>query len=461
MLVEPYLRYYVLLNVLLYKFVCETCVSNFNGQSGVLETWAGTNRFPRTTINCTWTIVSPPRTITTMQIERIVTGNCTDHLCRNATNLIVSAGSLIYRNSCCNGTKPDKFSTRQSPVLVSLSTPPSAIKYRLHYSFRNSTTCGKYDFECADKHGCYNESNICDGTFDCHDHSDEVDCGGCSKGYAPCNHKTKHCFDPSKERCDGYFHCPKGEDEGNCSIYCGNGLNCFNSTDCFEYEQRCDGEFDCPNGADELYCPNIDIAANQEKKISLIIVLGVVLSTAFVYLIWRWFLTRRNIDDLMNNMPQMPLPPFRGPGERDECVVYNIQYSDSDYMHGGEIYEAYVRTRRRMGNRARARRCHNVRERQRSAPPPTHFFEYDTECAAVALASLGISPHICIGLSKQSLEDHNKPFGDASIDWAISGQEMHDDEPTKTDSGNSHDEEVVVDDDDGSRVDLDKTIDLV
>lgn len=447
MFLKRYLKYYVTFYII-YKGASDTCVSNFTGHHGMLETWVGTSNISRATINCTWTITPPPQTITMINMERIITGNCSNHLCNTETNLIVSGRDVIYRNHCCSETKLDRFSIRGSQVSISLSTPTN-IKYRLYYSFRNSTICENHDFQCTDKDGCYNNTDICDGKFSCRDHSDEVGCRGCAPGYAPCNFQKKHCFDPAKERCNGVFNCPNGEDEGNCSIYCVNAFNCFNSTDCFHLEQRCDGDFNCPNGFDELKCFD-DIRTNQDTEISLIIVFGIVLCTAFVYLIWRWFLTRRNIDDLMNNMPQMPLPPFRGPGDRDDCVIYNIQYSESDYMHGGEIYEAYVRARRRMSQN-RTRRSQNIREVQRSATPPSHYFEYDTECAAVALASLGISPQVCIGLN--NVEDQIKTLGDVPLDWKTSEQETNEQQSKSEGSGgNSHMEDITIDVEDRMKI---------
>lgn len=402
------------------KCPSKPCVSNFTGQYGVLESKADASNLSETTLNCTWTIVPPPNSIMTIKIEKTTVQNYSISELYNITNLTVSGGGIIYREY--NVTKPDKFSIRGSPVIISLLTNPHVNNYTFHYSFRNSTICENYDFECADKHGCYNAIDICNGMFSCQDHSDETDCGGCTRGTAPCTTmmmlSTKHCFDPIKERCDGIYNCPMGEDEDGCSTICDDDdmLNCFNSTKCFTFKQRCDGKMDCPNGFDEYDCPMEENKA-IDKNVILVTAVGFVLSIGFVVLIWRWYLTRRDINELLNNLPQMPLPPFRGPGDRDECIAYNVQFSESDYMHGGEIYEAFARARRRIGHNG-TRRSQNFRDRQQTTAS-INFYGHDAACAAVALASLGIPTHLCVGLTVQEIEEEKR---DSEVPSLICGK---------------------------------------
>ena len=68
------------------------------------------------------------------------------------------------------------------------------------------------EFLC-DKKRCIPHRYVCDGTVDCFDQSDELNC-------APCNSSSIHCGErkcmSDRHICDGTPTCPYGQDERNC-----------------------------------------------------------------------------------------------------------------------------------------------------------------------------------------------------------------------------------------------------
>ena len=114
----------------------------------------------------------------------------------------------------------------------------------------------------CDNTKCINQSNLCDGTTDCTDRSDESAevCGikvTCSDSFFHCKSKKdgtsgeciKHSF-----RCDGKVDCYDGSDEIDCPLIpvC-EGFTCF-SGQCLLSSLVCNGINDCDLGEDEKDC---------------------------------------------------------------------------------------------------------------------------------------------------------------------------------------------------------------
>uniref|UniRef100_H2V9M6 EGF-like domain-containing protein n=1 Tax=Takifugu rubripes TaxID=31033 RepID=H2V9M6_TAKRU len=127
--------------------------------------------------------------------------------------------------------------------------------------------CGANSFSCGNGK-CVPNSYRCDGVDDCHDNSDETNCGhNCPTrvpGTCPANQFTcsnHHCI-PHTWRCDTDNDCGDGSDEADCREYPSTerGSTChpgqFQCPDhrCIDPNYVCDGDRDCVDGADEQGC---------------------------------------------------------------------------------------------------------------------------------------------------------------------------------------------------------------
>lgn len=370
-----------------------------------------------------WIIQPPENTILTLSINRLVVNNCNDvffEIRNPETNY----------NACIRRKKAKLLEPfRKFPIHVTFFSEKKA-SLAFEFSSRNSTLCPDNDFQCLDKSNCYNYHQICDGKIDCQDHSDEI-CDNCLENLVSCSVDGIKCFHPKIERCNGYFDCPKGEDEFNCTTNCMNAISCWNPTECFQPHQRCNGIKDCSEGTDETNCSSIScdqrlyflcndgscIGKNligdgkddcedgsdeksKHKAIEIILLLVfVVLFVSSLFIVHRWCNTRRNINQLIRNPPEFPLPPFRGPGE---YAGYQLQFSDCDYRHAGEIYEGFVQSRRE-GRHRRARIHRTTNSCIHNVTPRSSIPNLDNSTLA-ALASLGIPPEFCVGLDSARKE---------------------------------------------------------
>ncbi|XP_050441670.1 serine protease nudel [Adelges cooleyi] len=107
--------------------------------------------------------------------------------------------------------------------------------------------CPANSYSCLDNSMCVDSQDWCDGRIHCSDASDEAQCS--------CKQRIE-----KDKICDGYYDCPKGEDELGCfgcdenSFSCGDWDNFSQRSTCFSREKRCDGIQNCLNGHDENEC---------------------------------------------------------------------------------------------------------------------------------------------------------------------------------------------------------------
>ncbi|XP_049325048.1 low-density lipoprotein receptor-related protein 2 isoform X2 [Astyanax mexicanus] len=111
-------------------------------------------------------------------------------------------------------------------------------------------SCPQEDFECTDASMCVTKNAVCDGRPQCTDGSDELYCNqssGCLPGDWSCRNRI--CI-PQQLRCNGEDDCGDGSDEEGCGP-CGElNVRCPNGT-CLAIEERCDGVAQCSDGSDE------------------------------------------------------------------------------------------------------------------------------------------------------------------------------------------------------------------
>lgn len=123
---------------------------------------------------------------------------------------------------------------------------------------------------CADQSSCVLKKKFCDGKFDCADHSDEKECARCTPPLLKCS-KVDRCIDKAAV-CNGVDDCEDRSDELNCgsrkSLMSGKDgetasddcrsreFTCKTTRECIPMRWLCDGSEDCEDGTDEEMCPS-------------------------------------------------------------------------------------------------------------------------------------------------------------------------------------------------------------
>lgn len=333
-------------------------------------------------VYCQWIIHSNRDIPLYLRINYLDIASCND--CCDSNYLKISNENRELSRYCSSKEAQDMV-LKENLIVLDFHAKDYApenrgIKLEYDTEFRQ---CDDGQFKCVGEEKCISREKICDTTFDCEDHSDEVNCTYCPLlGQAPCDYTTSFCFYPISQRCDGVVDCPGTEDEVNCFPICRGKLRCGNSPNCYDAKQHCDGNFDCINDYDERNCSHFNCGAPFNIKLHFIcrngrcidrsylndglndcgdgsdefagrrtnytvlaIFVGIFMSTIFVFLVCRWFMSRRNLNYLMANPPEFP---------RRHRNSFNI-YNENDFRRGGVIFEAYLQSRREREERSRKR----------------------------------------------------------------------------------------------------------
>lgn len=331
-------------------------------------------------IACSWTIYSNQKLLH-LEIAYLDIGNCI-HCCDSNYLKISNEHQELVRY--CNNREVQDVILKENFVILNYRAKYYTVENKgvklKYYSELNK--CSSHQFKCMGDEMCVDAQYKCNSIFDCEDHSDEVNCTYCPVGQAACDYSTAFCFSPSTQRCDGVVDCPDAEDELNCSAVCPGKIRCGHSGLCYEKKHHCDGNFDCVNGYDERNCSHLncgapfniklhficrngrcidrsylndglddcgdgsdEFAGRHTNYIVLATFIGIFMSVIFIFLICRWFMSRRNINYLVANPPDFPRR------RRDSDNAYN----ERDFRRGGVIFEAYLQSRREREGRQRKR----------------------------------------------------------------------------------------------------------
>jgi hypothetical protein len=177
--------------------------------------------------------------------------------------LVLRRGVKIGSNHILSQTSWNKYVKSTCTFLFTSLSFISKSMYVIFYTNNhkisdlfNKTDC-KGDFECYDGE-CIDKNLVCNGEYDCKDHSDEIDChirNNTCPGQFECLNGS--CIDKNLV-CNGKNNCPDGSDEKGCHKHPTNG-SCagkFECTDgnCVDKNKVCDGKNDCPDKSDETGC---------------------------------------------------------------------------------------------------------------------------------------------------------------------------------------------------------------
>ncbi|XP_066546735.1 low-density lipoprotein receptor-related protein 12 isoform X1 [Amia ocellicauda] len=114
--------------------------------------------------------------------------------------------------------------------------------------------CLPWEIPCGGNWGCYTEQQRCDGYWHCPNGRDEVNCSTCQEDEFPCS-RNGACY-PHSDRCNYQNRCPNGSDEKNCFFCQPGNFHCKNNRCVFE-SWVCDAQDDCGDSSDEENCPVI------------------------------------------------------------------------------------------------------------------------------------------------------------------------------------------------------------
>ena len=201
--------------------------------------------------------------------------NCDGNTCHD-WQFDCGKGHCIFATWRCDGDKDCPTGADEENCTTTVSPEDAFVN---PFPVLNVTQCSEWTFRCNNGQ-CIPYWWKCDGSKDCSDNSDELECGGGTSSQTNDNDYDNEEDDPSwlpkcaEDKflcpktgdciweawlCDGENDCPGGEDEA--AEVCSNRptctkdmFRCEKSGQCIPYEHICNKIVDCPDGSDEMAC---------------------------------------------------------------------------------------------------------------------------------------------------------------------------------------------------------------
>ncbi|XP_050311092.1 uncharacterized protein LOC126746774 [Anthonomus grandis grandis] len=387
--------------------------------------------------NCTWTISTPKLSVIHVKLEYLQLGPYDDRTDNEENCLLISNGneSIEYLRLCADATNyyPETFSLPSNELRVTLETSAESHLSLVYASY--VVNCSYDELKCYDarflSRNVAPQEMCADGMLLC----DEL----CKFGGVRCGGNVNLCYDVHEQRCDGKPDCPGAEDESGCTAYmstCPDQIGCPDEQKCLTKNQICDEFVDCESKFDESNCDGFACQSDngtrrclalqtseeeeeETEQTDLVYILTMAFSLMFLlftYLICRCLTKRDRVRNMMDSPLDVPLPPFRGPGESSNQQEEEL-YDDEDFRPGGEIYESFFTNLNRIKDRRkRGKEELELREMERVTyvQPPDGKSVLDKYFNGVrpslseefaSLATIKISRDMCHGLRKAKSEE--------------------------------------------------------
>ncbi|XP_053551044.1 low-density lipoprotein receptor-related protein 3 [Bombina bombina] len=200
-------------------------------------------------LQCTWYVDTEDNRHVILQMDLMLGYNdyvqVFDGIGENSDRLMQT---LSYRNN----RHTVNVESANGQLTLTYHAWSKSIGHGFNATYKVKGYCLPSEHPCGSGDVCFSESQQCDGWWHCPNGKDEENCSSCQSNNYPCESGSGLCYS-LLDRCNNQKNCPDGSDEKNCftcqpgNFHCGTNLCIFETW-------RCDGQEDCQDGSDEQNC---------------------------------------------------------------------------------------------------------------------------------------------------------------------------------------------------------------